>query len=83
MLAVRFFASLRERLDCAALTLDWQPEWAYIADLHAALMARGPLWAEALDKPDLRCARNQQVADLQAPLEDGDEVAFFPPVTGG
>ena len=46
-------------------------------------MARGPLWAEALDKPDLRCARNQQVADLQAPLEDGDEVAFFPPVTGG
>lgn len=83
MLSVRFFASLRERLDCPALALDWQPEWSSIADLRAALMARGPLWAEALDNPDLRCARNQQVVDLQTPLADGDEVAFFPPVTGG
>lgn len=83
MVTVRLFASLREALDCGELVLDWQPAWSCIEDLRLALAARGGPWAEALGRGDLRCARNQQVAERQSALKDGDEIAFFPPVTGG
>lgn len=83
MLRVRFFASLREALDCGELSVEWQPGWRCIADLRDALAERGSDWAQALSSDELRCARNQQVADLQSVMQDGDELAFFPPVTGG
>lgn len=83
MLTVRFFASLREALDCGELSLEWRPALATVGDLRQALAQRGDAWAEALGGDDLRCARNREVAELASPVEDGDEIAFFPPVTGG
>ncbi|MGZ5258170.1 MAG: MoaD/ThiS family protein [Burkholderiales bacterium] len=47
-------------------------------------MSRGGEWAQALSetKP-IRAAVNQEMASADTPVNDGDEVAFFPPVTGG
>jgi molybdopterin synthase sulfur carrier subunit len=80
---VLYFASLREKLGSAAETLELA-EAASVADLLALLRARGGVWAEALaEGRPVRAARNQDMAKLATVLAAGDEVAFFPPVTGG
>lgn len=82
MLTVKYFARLREQLGSGeripftvGLTLG---------ALRDQLIARGGAHAQALDRSAfLRCARNQQMAEETELLTDGDEIAFFPPVTGG
>ncbi len=55
-----------------------------IAELIEVLCARGGGYAEAFAEPGrLRAALNQEHAPFDAPVRDEDEVAFFPPVTGG
>ena len=55
-----------------------------IAELRAELLARGGALAEALAPGRaVRMALNQMLAHEHAGLSEGDEVAFFPPVTGG
>ncbi len=79
---VRYFASLREALGPQEAVPLPQP--ATLGALRDALLARGGAHAQALARGRaLRCARNQVLADEATPLADGDEVAFFPPVTGG
>jgi sulfur-carrier protein len=79
---VRFFASLREAL--GAQESVELPARSTLADLRAALQQRGGRHAELLAPQRLvRCALNQVMADEAAVIEDGAEVAFFPPVTGG
>ena len=51
--------------------------------LRAALCERGDKWALALESGKLLVAVNQTLVPLETALNDGDEVAFFPPVTGG
>ncbi|MNJ80203.1 Molybdopterin synthase sulfur carrier subunit [compost metagenome] len=51
--------------------------------LRAALCERGDKWALALESGKLLVAVNQTLVPLDTLLNDGDEVAFFPPVTGG
>lgn len=79
---LRFFASLREKLgEADTLTL---PDGATVAAARDALMARGGAHAEALARTRaVRAAVNQKMAAETAVLADGDELAFFPPVTGG
>jgi sulfur-carrier protein len=80
--AVRYFASVREALGSSE-TVEIGAG-ADIAALRAALIARGGRHAEALgDAQTLRSARNRVLCDATAPLVDGDEVGFFPPLTGG
>jgi len=75
MIRIRYFAGLAEALGRRTAELD----------------CPGPLdvagvWDRAVGGPRperLRCARNQVHCDFAAPVQDGDEVAFFPPVTGG
>ncbi len=80
--AVRYFASIRE-----ALGEGEQVEVAAgdsVGSVRDALIARGGAHAEVLARGrSLRCARNLTLADEAEPLADGDELAFFPPVTGG
>ena len=47
------------------------------------IAARGAPWSVLATMPNLRVAVNQQIVDFDAPIKAGDEVAFFPPVTGG
>ena len=57
---------------------------ATVADLIAHLQHRDPAGAAAFAQPSLvRAAVNQEFAHLQTTVRDGDEIAFFPPVTGG
>jgi molybdopterin synthase sulfur carrier subunit len=83
MIHLRYFASLRERVgtDTEELPVD---DSRSVADVLARLRARGGAWAEALDPAQtLLAAVNQDMARLDTPIQDGDEIAFFPPVTGG
>ncbi len=83
MLRVLYFASLREALGVADETLAL-PEAATVAGLIGVLRARGGAWNEALaEGKRWRVAVNQNMAGPDAVLKTGDEVAIFPPVTGG
>lgn len=79
---LRFFASLRERLgEGDALSL---PAGSTVGTARDALLARGGPHAEVLGRGRaVRAALNQRMAAESALLADGDELAFFPPVTGG
>ena len=80
-LAVRYFASVREALGSGE---DVELDVADVAALRDALIARGGRHAEALGRErGLRSARNRVLVDERTALVDGDEVAFFPPLTGG
>lgn len=84
MIQVRYFASFRERLGSAGEELAAK-RISQVADLLEALRARGGVWQElfAADQPVVMVAVNQEMADPSTPVQDGDEVALFPPVTGG
>ena len=84
MLKVRFFASIREALDCAEMDIAFEAAGGDLDALQARLVASGgDTWSEILGRENMIRAVNQQVIDGNCPLADGDEVAFFPPVTGG
>ena len=81
---VLFFAALREQVGIASEEIELPGEKSTIAALRANLAARGGAWASALsEKKLLRFAVNQDMVPPDALLKAGDEVAFFPPVTGG
>lgn len=81
---VLFFANLRERLGTGAEVVDLPDAASTVAGLRAHLMRRGGAWHDALaDMKVVRAAVNRDMAPANAPLNHGDEVAFFPPVTGG
>ena len=81
---IRYFAWLKQRVGCAEETLELPPEITSVAALKAYLAQRHAGFAEALASPSVvRCAVNQDYVPEDAPLRPGDEVAFFPPVTGG
>lgn len=81
MLKVLFFAQTRELIGQDQLVLE--SSYATVEDLRQALAMRGDKWQLALEKGKLYVAVNQTLVDLNTALNDGDEVAFFPPVTGG
>lgn len=79
-LTVMFFARYREALGLDGESVDG--EFASIDQLRSHLLQRGGAW-QVLAESNLMCARNEELCKLDEPLADGDEVAFFPPVTGG
>jgi len=83
VIKVLFFASLREQVGCAALEWPWSEDLSNLGALRQQLCAQGPSWELALAADNILCAHNQVQADDACRLSDGDEVAFFPPVTGG
>ena len=81
---VLYFASVRERLGKESEEIDLPAGIATVSGLRAHLRDRGGAWAEALGEGKLvRVSVNMDMANAAAPIRAGDEVAFFPPVTGG
>lgn len=81
---LKFFASLREAVGTSGETLTLPADAVTAGDARAFLQSRGGVWAEALaEGKSIRIACNQQMVDAAAPLSEGCELAFFPPVTGG
>lgn len=72
---IKCFASLRQQLGVDAVHLEHRREMT-VADAWRALSAQPP-------PGNLLCARNFEYVDFDQAVADGDEIAFFPPVTGG
>lgn len=83
-LTVLYFAWLRERVGTSEESVVLPCGVGTVGELMAWLAARTPRHAAAFEnRRTIRCAVNQDFADAHAPIHPGDEVAFFPPVTGG
>jgi sulfur-carrier protein len=81
---LRLFASIREQTGVEEETIELPHGVNNLGALRTYLRARGPVWSECLDPTrSVRGAVNQRMAEDDEPVRDGDEVAFFPPVTGG
>jgi len=84
MVTLVFFASVREQLGVGGEEFSWQEENKTVADLLDALLKqKDGSWADVLRAPNLLVAVNQEMGTLETVVNSGDEVAFFPPVTGG
>ena len=80
---ILFFGNLREQLGTGEIVVPLAPGTNNIADLLEALKQRGSEWQQALSTGSLLYAVNQTMASQDTLLQDSDEVALFPPVTGG
>ena len=81
---VKYFAWLRTKVGKGAEDVSPPDDVRTVGDLMAWLAEERPGLAEALARPGIiRAAVNQDYADPDHPVKAGDEVAFFPPVTGG
>lgn len=81
-ITLRFFASVREAVGTGTELLE--TDAATAGQLRDELIARGGAWATSLSHDRaVRVAIDQVLSTESAPLRDGAEVAFFPPVTGG
>ncbi|WGF87048.1 molybdopterin converting factor subunit 1 [Marinivivus vitaminiproducens] len=81
---VLYFAWLRTRMGRGSEEVDPPAHVATVGDLMAWLGEDRPGFAKAAAAPGvIRCAVNQTYAGLDHPVRKDDEVAFFPPVTGG
>lgn len=84
MITVLYFARLREALGTGCEQLVLPAGVSNLEGLRAVLAARGGAWAmELAQGRAVRAAVNQDIAQDDTRVADGDEIAFFPPVTGG
>ena len=81
---ILYFASLREKIGKAAEEIELPAGVATVAALRGHLSSRGGVYEDSFSaKVLLRAAVNQDMVPQTAAVKAGDEVAFFPPVTGG
>ena len=81
MINVLFFGQLKEQLQTGQLSIELPVN--DVKALKSALGQRGVLWRECLSGASTLVAINQTIGSDKSTINDGDEVAFFPPVTGG
>jgi len=79
-----YFASLKEKLDCDKEHLELSDNIKTIEDLKVLLSQRGKQWDDSFKSDhSLLVSINQQIANDLSTINEDDEIAFFPPVTGG
>jgi len=84
MADILYFARLAEALEVKSEVLDLPAECKTIADLVTLLCARGEPFKSAFDGDTrILVAVNQEMSDPETEINNNDEIAFFPPVTGG
>ena len=81
MIRVQYFARYREVLGIEGEQLQ-RAALTNLEQLREHLQSRGGVW-QVLAEQNLMCARNQELCSLDTEIADGDEIAFFPTVTGG
>ncbi|GAM59584.1 molybdenum cofactor biosynthesis protein moaD [Vibrio ishigakensis] len=81
MIKVVFFAQVRELVGVDEVTVE--AETATVDEIRQQLLQQGGKWELALESGKLLAAINHTMVPLTAEAKAGDEVAFFPPVTGG
>ena len=81
MIKVVFFAQTRELIGESAIEVG--SEICRCRSIAPSIIRKGERWALALNSGRILVAVNQSIVPLSTPLQAGDEVAFFPPVTGG
>ena len=87
-ITIKLFSALREALGESEFELNLTDSSVVSAQVDVAaikslLSERGAAWKEALKQPNLVHALNHKVVFTDAVVSDGDELAFFPPMTGG
>jgi len=82
MITVHFFALFREQLKCDHIELEAQG-LNTVADISAHLAEKFNDWHKLANTYQVLVAVNQNIVDMNTSVNSGDEVAFFPPVTGG
>ncbi len=81
---ILYFAWVRERTGVSSEIITCPDHVHTIGDLLSWLGKRGGGYAEAFENNDMvRAAVNQEHVNMSHPIRDSDEIAFFPPVTGG
>lgn len=84
MIKVLYFARLKESLNYSTEDIELPSNIKTIADLKGYLATRGETWANLFaGNAPVRAAINHTLVENNALIKQGDEVAFFPPVTGG
>lgn len=81
MIKILFFAQIREMVETKELFIAHSD--FSVGDLITKLSSRGEKWRQAFQEKTVLCAVNQNLVETDWIVQDGDEVAFFPPVTGG
>ncbi|WP_252178481.1 molybdopterin converting factor subunit 1 [Endozoicomonas sp. 4G] len=81
MIKVLFFASYREKLGIDSLELADKP--TNLSELRDVLCKKGQDWQEVVNDSRTLVALNQTMTRKNFEIKEGDEIAFFPPVTGG
>ena len=84
MLKIIYFASLRDRIGRADEQIELPANAATLADLIAHLSElHGQVWSDQINNTPVLTAVNHEMCERSQAIKDGDEIAFFPPVTGG
>ncbi len=84
MIKIKYFASLSESLGLKSEELTYSDDINTAEDIIGQMVARGETWIEAFSGENkILIAVNQEMCERNTVVKDGDEVAFFPPVTGG
>lgn len=83
MINVIFFARIRDQLGVDQIRIPLPAGVNSLLQFTAHLIATHPSFAGIIDQPTVLVAVNQAFAQPHTRVEDGDEIAYFPPVTGG
>lgn len=83
MLKLCYFASVREQLGKAEEHMQLPEQVRTVGELSTLLAGRGAPWQMLADEKRVLIAVNQQVSSRDQPLHGSEEIAFFPPMTGG
>ena len=84
MIRIKYFARLSESLGCKSEEFDYSEQVKSADDIINVLIKRGETWTQEFSGDNkILVAVNQEMSERNTAINDGDEVAFFPPVTGG